>query len=244
MLILYTTREVMKMFNILVCDDDKEIVEAIEIYLRQEGYNVLKAYDGEEALKVLKREEKVDLLVIDVMMPRLDGIRATLKIREENSLPIIILSAKSEDADKILGLNVGADDYVTKPFNPLELVARVKSQLRRYTKLGSTVVQNNNTVYTVGGLSIDDDLKEVTVDGEPVKLTPIEYNILLLLMKNQGKVFSIDQIYESIWNEDAIGADNTVAVHIRHIREKIEINPKEPRYLKVVWGVGYKIEKL
>lgn len=232
------------MFNILVCDDDKEIVEAIEIYLRQEGYNVLKAYDGEEALKVLKREEKVDLLVIDVMMPRLDGIRATLKIREENSLPIIILSAKSEDADKILGLNVGADDYVTKPFNPLELVARVKSQLRRYTKLGSTVVQNNNTVYTVGGLSIDDDLKEVTVDGEPVKLTPIEYNILLLLMKNQGKVFSIDQIYESIWNEDAIGADNTVTVHIRHIREKIEINPKEPRYLKVVWGVGYKIEKL
>lgn len=232
------------MFNILVCDDDKEIVEAIEIYLRQEGYNVLKAYDGEEALKVLKREEKVDLLVIDVMMPRLDGIRATLKIREENSLPIIILSAKSEDADKILGLNVGADDYVTKPFNPLELVARVKSQLRRYTKLGSTVVQNNNTVYTVGGLSIDDDLKEVTVDGEPVKLTPIEYNILLLLMKNQGKVFSIDQIYESIWNEDAIGADNTVAVHIRHIREKIEINPKEPKYLKVVWGVGYKIEKL
>ncbi len=232
------------MFNILVCDDDKEIVEAIEIYLRQEGYNVLKAYDGEEALKVLKREEKVDLLVIDVMMPRLDGIRATLKIREENSLPIIILSAKSEYADKILGLNVGADDYVTKPFNPLELVARVKSQLRRYTKLGSTVVQNNNTVYTVGGLSIDDDLKEVTVDGEPVKLTPIEYNILLLLMKNQGKVFSIDQIYESIWNEDAIGADNTVAVHIRHIREKIEINPKEPRYLKVVWGVGYKIEKL
>lgn len=232
------------MFNILVCDDDKEIVEAIEIYLRQEGYNVLKAYDGEEALKVLKREEKVDLLVIDVMMPRLDGIRATLKIREENSLPIIILSAKSEDADKILGLNVGADDYVTKPFNPLELVARVKSQLRRYIKLGSTVVQNNNTVYTVGGLSIDDDLKEVTVDGEPVKLTPIEYNILLLLMKNQGKVFSIDQIYESIWNEDAIGANNTVAVHIRHIREKIEINPKEPRYLKVVWGVGYKIEKL
>ena len=232
------------MFNILVCDDDKEIVEAIEIYLRQEGYNVLKAYDGEEALRVLKQEEKVDLLVIDVMMPRLDGIRATLKIREENSLPIIILSAKSEDVDKILGLNVGADDYVTKPFNPLELVARVKSQLRRYTKLGSTVVQNNNVVYTVGGLSIDDDLKEVTVDGEPVKLTPIEYNILLLLMKNQGKVFSIDQIYESIWNEDAIGADNTVAVHIRHIREKIEINPKEPRYLKVVWGVGYKIEKL
>ena len=240
---MYTTREVMKMYNVLVCDDDKEIVEAIEIYLTQEGYNVLKAYDGEEALKVLKKE-KVDLLVIDVMMPRLDGIRATLKIREENSLPIIILSAKSEDADKILGLNVGADDYVTKPFNPLELVARVKSQIRRYTKLGSTVVDTKKSVYTVGGLTIDDDLKEVTVDGETVKLTPIEYNILLLLVKNQGKVFSIDQIYESIWNEDAIGADNTVAVHIRHIREKIEINPKEPRYLKVVWGVGYKIEKL
>ena len=231
------------MYNILVCDDDKEIVEAIEIYLTQEGYNVLKAYDGEEALKVL-RKETVDLLVIDVMMPRLDGIRATLKIREENSLPIIILSAKSEDADKILGLNVGADDYVTKPFNPLELVARVKSQIRRYTKLGSTVMDTKTSIYTVGGLTIDDDLKEVTVDGETVKLTPIEYNILLLLVKNQGKVFSIDQIYENIWNEDAIGADNTVAVHIRHIREKIEINPKEPRYLKVVWGVGYKIEKL
>ncbi len=231
------------MFNILVCDDDKEIVEAIEIYLAQEGYNVLKAYDGEEALKIL-RKEQVDLLVIDVMMPRLDGIRATLKIREENSLPIIILSAKSEDADKILGLNVGADDYVTKPFNPLELVARVKSQIRRYTKLGSTVTNSSSSVYTVGGLTIEDDLKEVTVDGETVKLTPIEYNILLLLVKNQGKVFSIDQIYESIWNEDAIGADNTVAVHIRHIREKIEINPKEPRYLKVVWGVGYKVEKL
>ena len=231
------------MFNILVCDDDKEIVEAIEIYLTQEGYHVLKAYDGEEALKVLK-QENVDLLVIDVMMPRLDGIRATLKIREENSLPIIILSAKSEDADKILGLNVGADDYVTKPFNPLELVARVKSQIRRYTKLGSTVMDTKKSIYTVGGLTIDDDLKEVTVDGETVKLTPIEYNILLLLVKNQGKVFSIDQIYENIWNEDAIGADNTVAVHIRHIREKIEINPKEPRYLKVVWGLGYKVEKL
>ena len=181
------------MYNVLVCDDDREIVEAIEIYLSQEGYKVLKAYDGEEALKVLDRE-KVDLLIIDVMMPKLDGIRATLKIREKKNMPIIILSAKSEDADKILGLNVGADDYM--------------------------------------------------VDGEPVRLTPIEYNILLLLVKNQGKVFSIDQIYESIWNEDAIGVDNTVAVHIRHIREKIEINPKEPRYLKVVWGVGYKIEKL
>ncbi len=229
------------MKSILVCDDDKEIVDAIEIYLQQEGYRILKAYDGEQALQVLK-ENEVHLLIIDVMMPRLDGIRATLKIREDSSIPIIILSAKSEDADKILGLNIGADDYVTKPFNPLELVARVKSQLRRYTQLGNAA-ENNRRVYQVGGLVINDDLKEVLVDGEPVKLTPIEYNILLLLVKNQGKVFSINQIYESIWNEDAIGADNTVAVHIRHIREKIEINPREPRYLKVVWGVGYKIEK-
>ena len=183
------------MYSILVCDDDKEIVEAIEIYLTQEGYQVLKAYDGMQALK-------------------------------------------------ILGLNIGADDYMTKPFNPLELVARVKSQLRRYTQLGGNVSSTQETIYEVGGLRINDDLKEVTVDGEMVRLTPIEYNILLLLMKNQGRVFSINQIYESIWNEDAIGADNTVAVHIRHIREKIEINPKEPRYLKVVWGVGYKIEKL
>lgn len=230
------------MLNILVCDDDKEIVEAIEIYLTQEGYHVLKAYDGLEAIQKLEKEH-VDLLIIDVMMPKLDGIRATLKIREANNLPIIILSAKSEDADRILGLNIGADDYVTKPFNPLELVARVKSQLRRYTQLGSTVQEKQDEVYEVGGLSINDSLKEVTVDGEVVRLTPIEYNILLLLVKNQGRVFSINQIYESIWNEEAIGADNTVAVHIRHIREKIEINPKEPRYLKVVWGVGYKIEK-
>ncbi|MCI8294061.1 MAG: response regulator transcription factor [Hespellia sp.] len=231
------------MFQILVCDDDKEIVEAIEIYLSQEGYQILKAYDGMEAIKILEKED-VNLLIIDVMMPKLDGIRATLKIRENNSIPIIILSAKSEDADKILGLNIGADDYLTKPFNPLELVARVKSQLRRYTQLGAKVAEPAKEVYTSGGLSINDELKEVTVDGEPVKLTPIEYNILLLMMKNQGRVFSINQIYESIWNEDAIGADNTVAVHIRHIREKIEINPKEPRYLKVVWGVGYKIEKI
>ena len=231
------------MAKILVCDDDKDIVEAIDIYLTQEGYEVLKAYDGDEAIKVLKRNE-VDLLIMDVMMPRLDGIRATLKIRENMSLPIIILSAKSEDADKILGLNIGADDYMTKPFNPLELVARVKSQLRRYTQLGSTARSDNQSEFRTGGLVIRDDLKEVTEDGEKVKLTPIEYNILLLLVKNQGKVFSINQIYENIWNEDAIGADNTVAVHIRHIREKIEINPKEPRYLKVVWGVGYKVEKI
>lgn len=231
------------MAKILVCDDDKDIVEAIDIYLTQEGYEVLKAYDGDEAIKVLKRNE-VDLLIMDVMMPRLDGIRATLKIRENMSLPIIILSAKSEDADKILGLNIGADDYMTKPFNPLELVARVKSQLRRYTQLGSTARSDNQSEFRTGGLVIRDDLKEVTVDGEKVKMTPIEYNILLLLVKNQGKVFSINQIYENIWNEEAIGADNTVAVHIRHIREKIEINPKEPRYLKVVWGVGYKVEKI
>lgn len=230
------------MINILVCDDEKEIVEAIEIYLTQEGYHILKAYDGVEAMEILEKNE-VQLLIIDVMMPRLDGIRATLKIRENSSIPIIILSAKSEDADKILGLNIGADDYVTKPFNPLELVARVKSQLRRYTKLGN-ISEENHRIFQTGGLMINDDLKEVTVDGEPVKMTPIEYNILLLLVKNKGKVFSINQIYENIWNEDAIGADNTVAVHIRHIREKIEINAKEPRYLKVVWGIGYKIESL
>lgn len=228
--------------TILVCDDDKEIVDAIEIYLSQEGYRILKAYDGLQAVEMLERED-VQLLLIDIMMPKLDGLRATLKIREKSSIPIIILSAKSEDADKILGLNIGADDYVTKPFNPLELVARVKSQLRRYTKLGNAAGENQK-IYQTGGLMINDDLKEVTVDGEPVKLTPIEYNILLLLVKNQGKVFSINQIYESIWNEDAIGADNTVAVHIRHIREKIEINAKEPHYLKVVWGIGYKVEKL
>ena len=239
---MYTVSEVRKMVRILVCDDDKEIVETIEIYLEQEGYQVLKAYDGVEALRILE-EENVQLLILDVMMPKLDGIRATLKIREKNSIPIIILSAKSEDADKILGLNIGADDYLTKPFNPLELMARVKSQLRRYTQLGSQVGTENHHIYVTGGLQIDDDRKEVTVDGEQVKLTPIEYNILLMLVKNRGKVFSINQIYEAIWNEDAIGVDNTVAVHIRHIREKIEINPKEPRYLKVVWGVGYKIEE-
>lgn len=229
------------MANILVCDDDKEIVDAIEIYLSQDGYHIFKAYDGEQAIEVLKKED-IHLLIMDIMMPRLDGIRATLKIREYSSIPIIMLSAKSEDTDKILGLNIGADDYITKPFNPLELAARVKSNLRRYTSLGSLNAENK-AVYQVGGLVINDETKQVTVDDEPVKMTPIEYNILLLLVKNQGRVFSIDQIYESIWNEDAIGADNTVAVHIRHIREKIEINPKEPRYLKVVWGVGYKIDK-
>ena len=229
------------MANILVCDDDREIVDAIEIYLSQDGYKIYKAYDGEQAIQILDKED-IHLLIMDIMMPRLDGIRATLKIREYSSIPIIILSAKSEDTDKILGLNIGADDYICKPFNPLELVARVKSNLRRYTSLGS-LTGENKAIYQVGGLILNDDTKQVTVDDEPVKMTPIEYNILLLLMKNQGRVFSINQIYESTWNEDAIGADNTVAVHIRHIREKIEINPKEPRYLKVVWGVGYKIDK-
>ena len=226
--------------NILVCDDDRAIVDAIEIYLSQEGYTVVKAYDGLDALKKLQ-ENEIQLVLMDVMMPGMDGIRTTMKIRETSSVPIIFLSAKSEDVDKILGLNIGADDYITKPFNPLELTARVKSVLRRYTQLGA-IAEKKNHIFRIGGLVVDDDGKEVTVEGEPVKLTPIEYRILLLLVKNPGKVFS-GQIYESIWNEDAISGDNTVAVHIRHIREKIEINPKEPRYLKVVWGVGYKIDR-
>jgi hypothetical protein len=230
------------MQKILVCDDDKEIVEAISIYLTGEGFEVIGVHDGTEALKVLEAGD-IDLLILDVMMPGLDGIRTTLMVREKSSVPIIILSAKSEDADKILGLNIGADDYLTKPFNPLELVARVKSHIRRYTKLGNLSIQSEAMIYRSGDLEINDETKEVTILGEAIKLTPIEYNILLLLTKNAGKVFSIDEIYEKIWNEDAIGADNTVAVHIRHIREKIEVNPREPMYLKVVWGVGYKIEK-
>ncbi len=228
--------------KILVCDDDKEIVEAIDIYLEQEGFEVYKAYNGIDAMKILE-EEDIVLLIIDVMMPKLDGIHATQKIREKSNIPIIILSAKTEDADKILGLNVGADDYLAKPFNPLELVARAKSQIRRYLQLNHQGQEDSN-VYSTGGLSIDDDKKEVRVDGEVVKLTPSEYNILLLLVKNLGHVFTIEQIYENVWNECSMGADNTVAVHIRHIREKIEINPKEPQYLKVVWGVGYKVDKL
>lgn len=232
------------MINILVCDDDKDIVDVIEIYLAPEGYHILKAYDGIQAIEMM-RSNDIQLLIMDVMMPRMDGIRTTLKIREESNIPIIILSAKTEDTDKIFGLNVGADDYVTKPFNSLELVARVKSQLRRYTKLGTMTPETVSNVYRTGGLEINDDMKQVTVDGRIVeKLTPIQYNILLFLTKNKGRVFSIEQIYENIWNEDAINADNTVAVHIRHIREKIEINPKEPRYLKVVWGIGYKMEDI
>lgn len=232
------------MYNILVCDDEKEIVDAIEIYLVQEGFRVLKAYDGEEALAVLQKEE-IHLLILDLMMPKLDGIHAIMKIREESSIPIIVLSAKTQDTDKILGLNLGADDYVAKPFNPLELIARVKSQIRRYTNFGSqTETGASEKIYVTGGLSINDDRKEVTVDGELVKLTRIEYNILLFLVQNKGKVFSIDQIYEQIWHEEAFGADNTVTVHIRHIREKIEIDPKNPKYLKVIWGIGYKVENL
>ena len=231
------------MYNILVCDDEKEIVDAIEIYLTQEGFGVLKAYDGLQALKLLK-ENEVHLLILDLMMPEMDGIHAIMKIREESSIPIIILSAKSQDTDKVLGLNLGADDYVAKPFNPLELLARVKSQIRRYTDFGSLQQESSEKIYRTGGLMINDDRKEVTVDGEPVKLTRIEYNILLFLVKNQGKVFSIEQIYEEIWKEDAYGADNTVTVHIRHIREKIEIDPKNPKYLKVIWGIGYKVEKI
>ena len=230
------------MSNILVCDDDKSIVDAISIYLTQEGYKIYEAYDGEEALKILKNED-IQLLIIDIMMPKLDGIHATLKIRETSSIPIIILSAKSEDADKILGLNIGADDYITKPFNPLELVARVKSALRRYTSLGSISSEESN-IYSTGSLVVNDDTKQVFVDDEEVKLTPIEFNILKLLVSNAGRVYSSDQIYENIWNEEAFGSENIVAVHIRHIREKIEIDPKNPRFVKVVWGIGYKAEKM
>ena len=226
--------------NILVCDDDKEIVEAINIYLTNEGYKVYKAFNGLEALKVLE-EETIHLVIMDIMMPQMDGMRATMKLREEFNIPVIMLSAKSEDTDKIIGLNMGADDYMTKPFNPLELIARVKSQLRRYTTLGS--LENKNNVYKSGGLAIDDESKRVTVDGEEIKLTPVQYKILKLLTANAGRVFSIEQIYENVWNETAFNAENTVAVHIRKIREKIEINPKEPKYLKVVWGIGYKVEK-
>jgi DNA-binding response OmpR family regulator len=227
--------------TILVCDDEREIVEAIEIYLVNEGYRVLKAYNGREALELLEQHE-VHLAIMDIMMPQMDGIRATMRLRESGNIPVIMLSAKSEDNDKILGLNAGADDYLTKPFNPLELVARVKSQLRRYTTLGS--MEAARGVLATGGLTLDDGKKQVTVDGEPVKLTPMEYKILRYLMQNMEMVLSTTQIYENVWDERAVGAENTIAVHVRRIREKIEINPKEPKYLKVVWGIGYKIEKI
>jgi DNA-binding response OmpR family regulator len=227
--------------NILVCDDDTSIVEAICIYLENEGYCMFKAYNGVEALEVIENHE-IHLIIMDIMMPKLDGIRATMKIRENNKVPVIMLSAKSEDSDKILGLNLGADDYITKPFNPLELIARVKSQLRRYTMFGSLETKNN--IYKSGGLVIDDESKTITVDGEVVHLTPVQYKIMKLLIENAGRVFSIEEIYERVWNETAFNPENTVTVHIRKIREKIEINPKEPKYLKVVWGVGYKVEKI
>ena len=227
------------MNRILIAEDEAEIRDILHLYLEHAGFHVVEAADGLETLSLLEKEAP-DLLLLDIMMPKLDGIRATFKIRETHALPIIILSAKSEDADKILGLNVGADDYVTKPFNPLELVARVKSQLRRYTQLGAAAEKRGN-IYETGGLMIDDDRKEVTVDGEIVKLTPIEYRILLLLVKNQGRVFSTNQIYESIWEEEAIAADNTVAVHIRHIREKIEEDPSSPQSLILIRGLGYKL---
>ena len=233
------------MYNILVVDDDKEIVESIEIFLRNEGFNVYKAYNGLEALDVLVNKE-VHLILMDIMMPKLDGIKATIKIREERNIPIILVSAKSEDTDKIMGLNIGADDYITKPFNLLELIARVKSNLRRYVTLGTYNNENKNDdeVLRSGGLELNTYTKEVKVDGQVVKVTPIEFKILNLLLANKGRVFSIDEIYEKVWNEESFNVENTVAVHIRRIREKIEITPKEPRYLKVVWGVGYKIEKL
>ncbi|MHC0036323.1 response regulator transcription factor [Pseudoneobacillus sp. C159] len=227
-------------YVVLVVDDDKEIRDGIEIYLKNEGIKVLKAQDGVEALELLT-ENNVHLILLDVMMPKMDGITATFKIREQKNIPIIILSAKSEDTDKILGLQVGADDYITKPFNPLELIARVKSQLRRFLKLGQ--FEGTNKVIDLNGLTLDQAAKEVAVNGEPVKLTPIEYKIVELLMVNAGRVFSIADIYERVWNEPYYNAENIVAVHIRKIREKIEINPKNPRYLKVVWGIGYKMDK-
>ena len=225
--------------NILVVDDDREIVDSIGIFLSGEGYKVLKAYDGIEALDILS-ENEVHLMILDIMMPKLDGIKTLMKLRESRNIPVILLSAKSEDADKILGLTAGADDYVTKPFNPSELVARVKSQLRRYTTLGSIGKQNGEIV--IDGLVVNTENKTVKVDGEDVRLTPIEYKILELLVRNRGRVFSAEDIYSNVWNEETVVGDNTIAVHVRHIREKIEINPKEPKYLKVVWGIGYKID--
>jgi DNA-binding response OmpR family regulator len=227
--------------NILVCDDDKAIVDAIGIYLENEGYTIFKAFNGLEAIEGIK-EHEVHLIIMDIMMPKMDGIRATMEIRKENNIPLIMLSAKSEDYDKILGLNIGADDYIIKPFNPLELIARVKSQLRRYTTLGG--LETRSTLYQTGGLMIDDETRTVTIDGEAVHLTPVQYKILRLLTANAGRVFTIEEIYEKVWNETSFNPENTVTVHIRKIREKIEINPKEPKYLKVVWGVGYKVEKL
>lgn len=227
--------------RVLVCDDDKDIVKAIGIYLRNDGYEVSCAYDGREALQTLEKQE-VHLVIMDIMMNGMDGITAVRRLREQHNIPVILLSAKSEDLDKIEGLSVGADDYVTKPFNPMVLMARVRSQLRRYTSLGGMDIHQH--VFRTGGLEIDDECKQVRLDGQEVKLTPIEYGILAFLTENAGRVFSIDRIYEAVWKEPGLGMTNTVTVHIRRIREKIEIDPKEPKYLKVVWGVGYKIEKI
>lgn len=231
------------MYNILVVDDDKEIVGAIEIYLKKEGYNIIKAYNGNQALEKIK-EKVIHLVILDIMMPEKDGLETLEEIRKEKSIPVILLSAKSEDYDKIGGLNLGADDYITKPFNPLELIARVNSNLRRYVKLGSIEKKESSKTYKTGQLIINDETKEVTVDGKEVKLTATEFNILKFLLQNKGKVYSILEIYENVWNEKGYGAENIIAVHIRHIREKIEINPKEPKYLKVIWGVGYKVENM
>lgn len=224
--------------NVLVVDDDREIVDSIGIFLSGEGYRVFKAYDGIEALEILS-EKEVHLIIMDVMMPKLDGIRTLVKLRESRNIPVILLSAKSEDTDKIFGLIAGADDYVTKPFNPAELMARVKSQLRRYTTLGAMEKQSGEIV--IGGLSVDTEKKTVKVDGEIVRLTPVEYKILELLVRNRGRVFSAEDIYTNVWDDRSVVGDNTIAVHVRHIREKIEINPREPQYLKVVWGIGYTI---
>ena len=230
----------MKKYNILVVDDDKTITDAIEVYLTNENYNIFKAYDGLQALDMLKTED-IHLILMDIMMPNMDGTRATIKIREDKQIPIIMLSAKSEDTDKILGLNFGADDYITKPFNPLELIARVNSQMRRYTQFAP--LQENNNVIIIGGIELNKESKEVFAEGLNVKLTPLEFKILTLLMDNPNRVFSIEEIYERVWNEPAYNNVDTVTVHIRRIREKIEINSKEPKYLKVVWGIGYKFEK-
>ena len=229
------------MYNVLICDDERDIVSALKIYLSGEGYNLFEAYDGREALEIVRGND-IHLILMDVMMPRLDGIAATARLREESNVPIIMLTAKSESGDKVLGLNVGADDYITKPFDPAEVVARVRSQLRRYTKLGAAIEPEKAGRYTVGPITLDEEAKAVTVDGDAVALTPIEYNILRLLIKHPGRIYSSQQIYELVWNENALGAENAVSVHIRHLRQKVEIDPSEPRYLKVVWGLGYKLE--
>ena len=231
------------MYNILVVDDDKEIANAIDIYLSREGYNIIKAYDGEEAIQKVN-ENEIHLIILDIMMPKKDGLQTLEEIRKNKTIPVIMLSAKSEDYDKISGLDLGADDYITKPFNPLELIARVKSNIRRYVDFGNINKNEKTNILKSGDLSIDDESKKVMVEGKEIKLTATEYNILKFLLKNKGKVFSISQIYENVWNEESYGAENIIAVHIRHIREKIEINPKEPKYLKVMWGIGYKIEDI